>query len=49
MRITCEQCGNAINSELCNRYCDPEKKQKQMDEIAEWVDEIRNQGSNILF
>lgn len=37
MRITCEQCGRAINSEICNRYCDPDKKQEQMDKIAEWV------------
>lgn len=39
MRITCDQCGRQINSELCNRFCDPDKKQEQMDKIAKEIDE----------
>ena len=33
MRITCKQCGKNIQSELCIRYCDKDKRLKQFQEV----------------
>jgi len=35
MRITCQQCGQNINSQTCVEYCDFDARQKQFDEAKE--------------
>lgn len=32
MRLTCDQCGNSIFSEICSRFCDQSKRHKQFQE-----------------
>ena len=43
MRIMCNQCGHSIHSATCEKYCDPEKRQKQYDEAVKEFDKVASE------
>lgn len=40
MRITCHQCGKQINSELCSRFCDEQKKEEQLRGVEKEIEKF---------
>lgn len=40
MRITCEQCGQTMNTVNCRRFCDENKKQEQLDKLEKEINQL---------
>lgn len=40
MRINCKQCGKNIHSEQCSKYCDYNKRQKQVEDVQKECNDL---------
>lgn len=43
MRITCEQCGQTMNTINCRRFCDEKKKEIQLEKIEAELKDLTSQ------